>query len=249
VQTVSFWQAWGLWFDGQSVSGFRLWGLPVLWWGRIGKLGQFTGGLVAIIDIVGVARITAWGERLRARPIEGRRQTLTEAWRRKGAIYREVYRDIVDDVARQAAAKRPHLHPGGGPRKRKLEPEALRVKRILWTVFGVLTAVAWALIIWSEFAGDSSPSPADDGLAWYWWVPVVVGMIVFLFTWYWILMAVLAGFSMAANLLARAFPLVVYGLFVRPPLFLLRGPQPDRSLRVLGVLLVVAGFGFDLLAS
>jgi hypothetical protein len=74
-------------------------------------------------------------------------------------------------------------------------------------------------------------------------------MIVFLFTWYWILLAVLAGFSMAANLLARAFPLVVYGLFVRPPLFLLRGPQPDRSLRVLGVLLVVAGFGFDLLAS
>jgi hypothetical protein len=43
--------------------------------------------------------------------------------------------------------------------------------------------------------------------------------------------------------------MAVYGLFVRPPLFLLRDPQPDRSLRVLGILLVVAGFGFDLLAS
>ncbi|MEU8638225.1 hypothetical protein AB0C38_39095 [Amycolatopsis sp. NPDC048633] len=48
---------------------------------------------------------------------------------------------------------------------------------------------------------------------------------------------------------ARAWPLLVYGLLVRPPLLLLRGPQPDRSLRVIGVLLVVAGFGFDLLAS
>jgi hypothetical protein len=91
VQTVSFWQAWGLWFDGRSVSGFRLWGLPVLWWGRIGKLGQFTGGLVAIIDIVGVARITAWGERLRARPIEGHRRTLAETRRRSRMIFRAAY--------------------------------------------------------------------------------------------------------------------------------------------------------------
>ncbi len=249
MQTVSFWQAWGLWFDGRSVAGFRLWGLPVLWWGRFGKLGQFTGGLAAIIDIVGVARITGWGERLRARPVEGQRQTLAETWRRKGAIYQEVYRDIVDDVARRAAAKRPHLHRGGGPKKRVLEPEALRVKRILWTVFGVLTAAAWALIIWSEFTSDPSPRQAEDSLAWYWWVLVIVGMIVFLFTWYWILMAVLAGFSLAANLLARAWPLIVYGLVVWPPLVLLRGPQPDRSLRVIGVLLVVVGFAFDLLAS
>ncbi|MFG1638906.1 hypothetical protein ACGFMK_01330 [Amycolatopsis sp. NPDC049252] len=249
MQTVSFWQAWGLWFDGRSVAGYQMWGLPVLWWGRIGKLGQFTGGLVAIIDIVGVARITAWGERLRARPIEGSRKTLAEAWRRRADIYRDVYRDIVDDVARRSAARKPHLYPRGGPKKRQLEPEALRVKRILWTVFGVLIAAAWALIIWSEIAGGPAPQRTEDGLAWYWWVLAIVGVIVFAFTWYWILMAVLAGFSMAANLLARAFPLVVYGLFVWPPLVLLRGPQPDRSLRVIGVLLVVAGFGLDLLAS
>lgn len=62
-------------------------------------------------------------------------------------------------------------------------------------------------------------------------------------------MAVFTGISLGLNLLARAWPLVVYGLFVRPPLVLLRGPQPDRSLRVIGVLLVVVGFAFDLLAS
>jgi hypothetical protein len=250
VQSVSFWQAWGLWFDGQSVSGYTLWGLPVLWWGRLGKLGQFTGGLVAIIDIVGVARISAWGERLRARPVEGHRRTLAQTWRRTAEIYRDVYRDIVEDVARRSAAKRPHLHPGGGPKQRELEPEARRVKRILGTGLGILLVAGWTLIIWHEFAGAPPAQPAtEDSTAWYWWVLLFVGALVFAFSWYWILMAVLAVLSLAVNLVARAWPLVVYGLFVWPPLVLLRGPQPDRSLRVIGVLLVVAGFGFDLLAS
>jgi len=244
VQTVSFWQAWGLWFDGQSVSGFRLWGLPVLWWGRIGKLGQFTGGLVAIIDIVGVARISAWGERLRALPIEGHQRTLAEAWQHRRDIYQDVYEELKNDMLRYLAAKRPSAHRGA-PRKRKLEPEARRVKLIVDTTYWllILAGVA-ASIIW-----DSSDSGGQADLAWYWWVLVIAGLIVFMVSWYWILMAVLTVFSMVANLVTRAWPLVVYCLFVRPPLVLLRGPQPDRSLRVIGVLLVVAGFGFDLLAS
>lgn len=250
MQSVSFWQAWGLWFDGQSVSGYRLWGLPVLWWGRFGKLGQFTGGLVAIIDIVGVTRIAAWGDRLRARPVERRRRTLVETWRRKRQVYRDVYQIVVDDARRYSALKRGHVYRDGeGPPERVLEPEARRVKQIL--TFGQMCLLgAWVAVI-VLFSTDQ-PRGKDTwaaGLAWYWWPVAFVGWVLVRASWYWILMAILLVLSMTANLLARAWPLVVYGLFVFPPLLLLRGPQPDRSLRVIGVLLVVTGFAFDLLAS
>ncbi|MEU0788816.1 hypothetical protein ABZ342_02040 [Amycolatopsis sp. NPDC005961] len=244
MQTVSFWQAWGLWFDGQSVSGYRLWGVPVLWWGRIGKLGQFTGGLVAIIDIVGVARISAWGERLRARPVEGHRRTLAETWRRNRAIFRGAYRDLIADYIRpkQMRDRRWEGRPGE-PRREPLDAETRRVKRILVTIVLVWSAVLSALAIWARSAWDGQTVEPD--LPWYWWVPILLLGVTFPFS----LWAAFTGISVGVNLLARAWPLVVYSLFVWPPLVLLRGPQPDRSLRVIGVLLVVAGFGFDLLAS
>jgi hypothetical protein len=244
VQTVSFWQAWGLWFDGQSVAGYRLWGLPVLWWGRIGKLAQFTGGLAAIIDIVGIARISAWGERLRALSIERQRRTFADTWRRTRHIYRQVLGSQMDDLQRYAAAKRPGVHRSV-PRRRKLEPEARRVRWISDIAFWVLAALGAALAIWHDNTKEGGP----PDLPWYWTAVLVVGALALVFTWYYLVSALVTGLSLVANLVARAWPLAVYGLFVRPPLLLLRGPQPDRSLRVIGVLLVVAGFALDLLAS
>jgi hypothetical protein len=242
VQTVSFWQAWGLWFDGRSVSGYQLWGLPVLWWGRIGKLGQFTGGLVAIIDVVGITRITAWGDRLRARPIEPQRRTLADTWRRSRAIFRAAYRDLVADYIRPKQMKERRIEGRPGePKREPLDAETRRVKRILVTVVLVWAALLWTLIIWARSAWDDRSFDPDLP----WWLPLLVLALTFPFS----LMAIFTGISLGLNLLARAFPLVVYGLFVRPPLVLLRGPQPDRSLRVIGVLLVVVGFGLDLLAS
>ncbi|WP_328612677.1 hypothetical protein OHS18_25705 [Amycolatopsis sp. NBC_00355] len=244
MQTVSFWQAWGLWFDGQSVAGFRLWGLPVLWWGRFGKLGQFTGGLAAIIDIVGVARITGWGERLRARPIAAQRQTLAETRRRSRAIYRAAYRDLLADFVRSKQMKERRIEGRPGePKREPLDAETRRVKRILVTFVVIWSALLLALLFWARSTWDGRS--IDPDLPWYWWVPILLVVLTLPFS----LWALFAGISVGLNLLARAFPLVVYGLFVWPPLVLLRGPQPDRSLRVIGVLLVVVGFAFDLLAS
>ncbi|WP_328448391.1 hypothetical protein [Amycolatopsis sp. NBC_00438] len=208
MQTVSFWQAWGLWFDGQSVAGFRLWGLPVLWWGRFGKLGQFTGGLAAIIDIVGVARITGWGERLRARPIAAQRQTLAETRRRSRAIFRAAYRDLLADFVQSKEAKHRRLGLGlGKPKREPLDVETRRVKRILITVVLVWAALLWGLTIWARSAWDDRSF--DPGLPW--WLPILFLALTFPFS----LMAIFTGLSLGLNLLARAWPLVVYGLFVR----------------------------------
>ncbi|WP_106186430.1 hypothetical protein [Umezawaea tangerina] len=64
-----------------------------------------------------------------------------------------------------------------------------------------------------------------------------------------VLVAVFTAVGLLVNLAARFWPVAVYHALVVPPLVLLRGPQPDRSPRVLGILLVVVGFVFDLLAT
>ncbi|NUT99867.1 MAG: hypothetical protein HOY78_48445 [Saccharothrix sp.] len=49
--------AWTRWLSGQRVDGLLLWGWPVLYWGRLGKLLQFTAGLVVVLDLLGPDRI------------------------------------------------------------------------------------------------------------------------------------------------------------------------------------------------
>jgi hypothetical protein len=49
------------WWHGRSTLGLQLWGVPVLWWGRIGKLAQFAAGLVVLFDLIGAERLRAFG--------------------------------------------------------------------------------------------------------------------------------------------------------------------------------------------
>jgi hypothetical protein len=57
VQSVNLWEAFCLWWDGKSLSGLSLWGVPFLILGRIGKVMQYTGGLVAVLDLIGENRL------------------------------------------------------------------------------------------------------------------------------------------------------------------------------------------------
>ena len=42
------------------MADISIWGVPVLLIGRIGKIVQYTGGLVAILDIIGPERLQDW---------------------------------------------------------------------------------------------------------------------------------------------------------------------------------------------
>jgi len=44
-----------------------MWGLPILWWGRIGKILQFSGGAVVVLDLIGPERIVQLAERSKGR--------------------------------------------------------------------------------------------------------------------------------------------------------------------------------------
>jgi hypothetical protein len=54
---------WGVWSHGDATGHLRLWGLSVLWWGRIGKLLEFIAGLAVVLDLLDVNKMREFGER------------------------------------------------------------------------------------------------------------------------------------------------------------------------------------------
>jgi len=57
--------AWSLWASGDLDSNDQLWGLPMFWWGRIGRITEFVAALTIIAEIIGTQRLRAFGYRLR----------------------------------------------------------------------------------------------------------------------------------------------------------------------------------------
>ncbi|WP_248960266.1 hypothetical protein [Sphaerisporangium perillae] len=60
---ISYLDAWALWLDGRSTLGDDLFGLPMIWWGRGGKIAAFAGGLTVLLDLLGPERLR-YGPRL-----------------------------------------------------------------------------------------------------------------------------------------------------------------------------------------
>ncbi len=57
-------ELWQDWLRGAIGSGAELWGLDLIWWGRIGKLLQFAGGVTILSEIIGPQRLREFGGRL-----------------------------------------------------------------------------------------------------------------------------------------------------------------------------------------
>jgi hypothetical protein len=63
-ETISYLDAWSLWFSGQEVDPqLRMGPMTVLWWGRTGKLAAFIGGATVILDLMGPKRLRRIGRR------------------------------------------------------------------------------------------------------------------------------------------------------------------------------------------
>jgi hypothetical protein len=57
--------AWALWWSGQQLTDHTLYGAPVLWLGRAGKLLAFLAGMTLVLDMIGSERLIRWGEQAR----------------------------------------------------------------------------------------------------------------------------------------------------------------------------------------
>lgn len=65
--TIGYLDAWSMWLSGQEVDPqLRMGPMTVLWWGRVGKIAAFMGGLTIILDLVGTERLREAGRRLNA---------------------------------------------------------------------------------------------------------------------------------------------------------------------------------------
>ncbi|MFG1949314.1 hypothetical protein [Nonomuraea sp. NPDC048826] len=49
------------WLDGRTTTQMELWGLGIVWWGRIGKGLLFAGGLAVVIDLLDAGKLRAHG--------------------------------------------------------------------------------------------------------------------------------------------------------------------------------------------
>ena len=63
--SVSWFGAWHLWVSGKSLTGLKLWGIDIIWWGRIGKILEFLAAYGVIVEIAGPKRLRRYGESLR----------------------------------------------------------------------------------------------------------------------------------------------------------------------------------------
>ncbi|MEW1838520.1 hypothetical protein AB0392_11250 [Nonomuraea angiospora] len=63
---ISYLEAWRMWLDGQSTLGHELFGVPMIWLGRAGKVAAFISGLTILVDIAGADHLRAVADRLTA---------------------------------------------------------------------------------------------------------------------------------------------------------------------------------------
>lgn len=68
---INYVDAWQLWLDGRSAIGYNLLGMPMIWWGRIGKILSFVAGAAIVVDLVGSEKLARYSERLTRRMNKG----------------------------------------------------------------------------------------------------------------------------------------------------------------------------------
>jgi hypothetical protein len=223
-------RAWGAWLHPPIPPEMRvLWGVPMIWWSRVGKVMQAFGALMIIFDIVGVTRINAIGNYLRAASsLDG---------------VTALCSDILEFVK---AAVRLSVAPARSQRWTAAY-ERLASHPLLF-VFYLLIAFATAMA--RAVAGYLEPFPPlqlpDGGL---WWIlRVVDSAFGFYIGWFVGLFAtapVMIGLLIVPTLLAG----LVGSVVLKGAGFILGSPRLRIYAGFATLLLLLFGFHFDLLSS
>lgn len=65
MESVNLIEAWQMWFAGEQTIDRDMWGIQILWWGRIGKVIGLAGSALLIAEIIGSHRLRTFGKSLR----------------------------------------------------------------------------------------------------------------------------------------------------------------------------------------
>ena len=63
---TSYLEAWSYWASGEKIDDQLLWGMEILWWGRIGKVVGLISALAVVAEIIGPKRLREAGSSIRS---------------------------------------------------------------------------------------------------------------------------------------------------------------------------------------
>jgi hypothetical protein len=122
----------------------QLWGVSVLWWGRIGKLLGTAGFVALIFEILGPERVKLWGKSLRKGIVRGQLQKSRETAERIADI---LHTDVW------------HLVPGAPPLMRPpsdskfVSPFMAAFFALFFTLGLIGTGAFWVALKWWTTGG------------------------------------------------------------------------------------------------
>jgi len=64
MHDISFTEAYNIWVSGNSLNGYAIWGISIIWLGRIGKILSFFSATTIIAEILGPDQIRQFGNSL-----------------------------------------------------------------------------------------------------------------------------------------------------------------------------------------
>lgn len=236
MNKVSLMEAWKLWLSGNQVHDSLLWGVNILWWGRIGKLVQFAAALTIIAEIIGPERLRSFGNSMHAT------FTLKKAARH--------IRDSMDWVKAIWSSWWQYLlllkFIFSNPRKVLRSPKSISIeyKKFKEAKFKIqaFNADNINFLICLILAGV---------ILYFWWPPL---------SWWRVL---IVAFSVYVSLLLTISPvitilfflifallgLLVDSFLIEPVAWVIERKHIDKWIKVISMLLILIGFHFDLLSS
>jgi hypothetical protein len=213
MQTVGLVEAWAQWLSGKHTDDLLLWGMQVLWWGRIGKIVQTIAALTVLAEIIGPERLRSFGNSLRSGI---NLQKIHDLWvlglSWAGMMIRYFLASLTFGLSRR-----------------------FEIGLQLFDFFGLLLLTALLrVILWFYFMYRLWSD-------WSWWSAMLVA-------------GVSAGLLAPLLIGTAIFALTITGLvldiaFIEPLAWTLERPRLDKWIKSVSLILLLAGFHFDLLSS
>lgn len=250
MEEVSILEAWSLWISSdENLRHRELWGVEILWWGRIGKVVQFIAACAIIAEIVGAEAIRNFGDRLKDLPLV---KSADHFFSRTSSLYIELSEFAIDDR------------------------QSWSLKKIFGSIlyypsFALMCFVGYQLItklmsVFSIEFLDFFKFGTADLLLMYFPLSELPFLIIFIFRLLDVGLGLLvAGLLVGAILTAGGTALwlilnffrfsilavftIVKKIILRPISWLLRKESVEIYIKILSLLLLVLGFHFDLLAT
>jgi hypothetical protein len=222
---VSYLEAWTLWLSGNQVQDSLLWGVKILWWGRIGKLIQFMAALTIIAEIIGPDRLRLFGNSMHgAFTLNKAKFYLRDALNWIKAVGRYIWTSLIllkspikfFKGSKEIAAAINVTQTFKADNLNFLVCLALTVTGVYW---------AWPHMTW-------------------WQIPIV------LVGWYCSLLVTLSPIVTILLLFVFAFGgLLLDSLLIEPLAWMIERRHIEKWVKIISVLLLLVGFHFDLLSS